>query len=158
MKKKQAKKVVSKKLESKSVPKYISSNNSQAAMIVKIISILEYIGAAFCIFFGLILLFGGQFILGMIPAAELSQIPAALISAALIFIAILMVVVGIFVIFLARALRNHKKWARIVTIIFSAISVLAALLSFPHGIIGLILHGAVIYFLGFDKNVIALFK
>jgi len=154
MKKKPTKKVVSKKSDLKQLPQ----NNNQAATIVKIISVFEFIGAGFCILFGLLLLFGGQFFLAMLPMAEMPQVPAALISSAILILGIIMVVIGILLVFFARALWNYKNWARILFVIFSSLGVLAALLSLPSGILGLILHGAIVYLLGFDKNVMALFK
>jgi len=160
MKKKQTKKVVSKKsVSGKSVTSGKSApvNNNQATIIVKIISVFEFIGAGFCIFFGLLLLFGGQFLLAMLPLADMPQVPAALLGSAIVILAIIMVAIGIITVFLAKALWDHKNWARIVFIIFSSIGVLAALLSLPSGILGLILHGIIVYFLGFNKDVVAVF-
>jgi hypothetical protein len=157
MKKKQTKKVVSKK----SVSKSVLSKDDQATTLVKIISVFEYVGAGFCIFFGLIFVFGGkllQAILQNMPPAELAQVPAAVLGTAIAIMGVIMIVIGIFLVFLARALWAHKNWARIVFIVFSSIGVLAALLSLPSGILGLILHGAIVYFLAFNKDVIALFK
>jgi len=154
MKKKQIKKVVSKKSESKLLP----TNNNQATMVVKIISIFEYVGAGFSILFGLMLLLFRQVFLQMLPLAEMPQIPAILLSSAFIIMAIIMLVAGLFAIFVVRALWNHKNWARIVSLVVSSIGLLFALFSLPQGILGLIIHGAVVYFLGFDKNVVALFK
>jgi hypothetical protein len=160
MKKKQAKKQTQSKLTlRKSDLKTRSGlDKDQATMIVKIISIFEYISAGFGIIFGLILLFGRQFILGMLPIAELPQVPAAVLAAAMTMLAIFLIAFSIFAIFVARALWNHKNWARIVVVVFSSIGVVAGLCSLPSGIFGLILHGSIVYFLGFDKGVRELFK
>jgi hypothetical protein len=161
MKKKQTKKVVSKKSESKSESRYIPSENTQATMIVKIISVYEYIMAG--IIFGLILVFARQFVLKMLPIANIPQVSGpvsveVLIGRAIVLMGVMLIALGIFGIFLARALWNHKNWARIVIIVFSSMGVLSALFSLPSGIFGLIISGGIVYFLGFDKNVIALFK
>lgn len=160
MKKKQTKKTISKKsdLEQSSLKTSQTSKNDSATMIVKIISVFEFIGAGFAILFGLLLLFGSQFFLAMLPLAEISQVPAALIGAAVTLMSILMIIYGIIAIFLARGLWNYKNWARIVFIVFSSLGILAALFSLPSGILGLLLHGLIVYFLGFNKDVVALFK
>jgi hypothetical protein len=69
-----------------------------------------------------------------------------------------MIVFAVLIIFVARALWFYKKWARIVLLILSSMGALVALTSLPSGILGLLIHGSIVYFLGFDKNVIALFK
>jgi predicted branched-subunit amino acid permease len=107
---------------------------------------------------GLILLFGGQLLIGLIPLAELPQFLGAFIGAALVVISILLIAFSIFTIFVARALSNHKNWARILLIVCSVAGALTALLSLPSGVVGLLINGAIVYFLGFDKNVIGLFK
>jgi hypothetical protein len=161
-----AKKKISKKQVMKKAPvtnkpaamKSIAATDDNATSIVKVISIFGYIMAGLGIFVGLILLFGGTFIAGLLPIADIPQIPAALVSAAIVVIAVLMIAVSVFGIFLAKALWNYKNWARIVVIIFSAFGILNGLTALPLGILGILLHGLIIYFLGFDEKVKALFR
>ena len=82
----------------------------------------------------------------------------ALTSAKAITLAILMVIAGVVGIFVSKALWSHKNWARIVIIIFSALGIISSLMRLPSGIIGIIIYGAIIYFLAFDKSVVHLFK
>jgi len=134
------------------------STEDYGPLVVKIISILGYIAAGFCILFGLVMLFGSQFIIGMMPIANIPNLTSAMVGAVITVMAIILIAVGIFGFFLAKGLWEHKNWARIVAIVFSALGVLGGLTSLPRGIVGLVIHGAVIYFLAFDKNVIRLFK
>jgi hypothetical protein len=133
-------------------------DKKQAITVVKIISILGYIGAGLGILSGIILLFGGAFIAGMMPLADIPALTGALIGAAITVLSIVIILFSIFCIFLARALWNHKKWARIVFIVFSVIAILANLFSLPAGVIGVVINGFIVYFLAFDTQVMKLFK
>jgi hypothetical protein len=135
-----------------------TGSNENSVLIVKVISILGYIGAGFGILFGLLLLFGGSFILGMMPFEEISQVFGALAGAIIMLLAVTLLLFSIFWIFISRALWNHKNWARIVFIIFAVIGALNSIFTLPAGILSLILDGAIVYFLGFDENVKNLFK
>lgn len=127
-----------------------------AEVVVKIISILGYIGAGLSILGGIIMLFGGTFVASYFTMGGAQG--AAFVGALAIVMAIVMIAVGIFGIFVARGLWHHKNWARIVIIIFSVLGVISSLFSLPGGIIGLIINGAILYFLAFDKTVVSLFK
>jgi hypothetical protein len=127
-----------------------------AELVVKIISILGYIGAAFSILAGIVMLFGGTFMASLLMSGTNY---AAFVGALAVVIAIIMIVVGVLAIFVSKALWQHKNWARIVVVIFSALGVLSSLVSIMRGgIVGLIIDGAILYFLAFDKTVIHLFK
>jgi len=127
-------------------------DKKSAEVIVKIIAILGYIGAGLAILGGLMVLFFGRG-LGIMYSASM-----ALTSAKAITLAILMVIAGVVGIFVAKALWSRKNWARIVVIIFSALGILSSLMRLPSGIIGIVIYGAIIYFLAFDKTVVHLFK
>jgi hypothetical protein len=129
-----------------------------AELLVKIISVFGYIGAGLGIIASLALIFGGSFMASIMPLADVSMIPAAMLSAVIMVVGIIILLVSIFGIFLARGLWMHKKWARIVAIVFAAIGVLGGLTSLPSGIVGLLLNGAVFYLLGFEKTIVKLFK
>lgn len=146
----------------KAVNKTKSDNGSQngdyATSVVKVISILGYIGAGFGILGGLIFLFGGQFLIAMMPLEQLPDIMGALAGALITVFSILLIAFSIFWIFVSKALWNHKNWARIVYIVFSSIGVVNSLLSMPSGILPLLIDGGIIYFLAFDDNVKKLFR
>jgi hypothetical protein len=133
------------------------SSEDYGPMVVKIISIFGYIAAGFGILVGLIMLFGGQFIVSMMPLANIPDVTAAMLGVIITVVAIIMILVSVFGFFLAKGLWDHKNWARIIAIVFSVIGVLGGLTSLPSGIVGIVLHGAVLYFLAFDSNVKKLF-
>jgi len=81
-----------------------------------------------------------------------------LVSAHAVTMAILMVIAGIVGIFVSKALWAHKNWARIVIIIFSALGIINGLIHLPAGIISIVIQGAILYFLAFEKSVVHLFK
>jgi len=165
MKKKQvSKKVSSAKtavtVQKKSVSQSRLVSDSHAELIVKIISILGYIGAAFGILFGLVLLFGGSFILSMLPLTEMPQFVGPLASALIIVLSIVLLIFSVFWIFVAKSLWHHQNWARIIVIIFAALGALQSLVTIlsGSGIVSLLIDGAIIYFLGFDETVKGLFR
>jgi hypothetical protein len=106
------------------------------------------------------MIFGGSFIVRMIPAAAFSKIPisGALLMVIFKIMGIVGLVVSIFGIFVSKGLWNHKNWARIVVLVFASLGVIDGVTSLPQGIIGLLLNGAVIYLLGFDDTIKGLFK
>ena len=126
-----------------------------AEVVVKIISILGYIGAGLGIIAGIAMLFGGTFLASYFMGRTDRT---AFVGALAIVAAVVIIILGIFAIFVSRALWNHKNWARIVVIIFAALGAVSSLLALPSGIIGLLIDGAILYFLGFEKTVVSLFK
>jgi hypothetical protein len=124
-----------------------------AELTVKIIAILGYIGSGLAILGGLMVVFFGRGLGIMYPTSM------KLVSAHAVTMAILMVVAGIVGIFVSKALWAHKNWARIVIIIFSALGAISSLISIMRGgIVGLIINGAILYFLAFEKSIVHLFK
>jgi hypothetical protein len=133
-------------------------DKKHAELIVKIIAVGGYIGAGLGVIAGLALLFGGSFIAGLMPMADIPSFAGALVGAVAVVMAIICIAFSVFVFIVSKNIWNHKNWARIAVIILAALGGLSALFHLPSGIIGLILDGAVVYFLGFDKTVIKLFK
>ena len=128
-------------------------NKKSAELVVKIIAILGYIGAGLAILGGLMVLLFGRGLGIMYPAGM------ALVGAKAVIYAILMVIAGVVGIFVSKALWHHKNWARIVVVILSALGVLSSLVSIMRGgIVGLIINGAILYFLAFDKTIVGLFS
>jgi hypothetical protein len=136
----------------------VHKDNDYATLIVKIISIFGYIGAGFGILGGIILLFGGQFLMSLLPLEQMPEIVSSLAGAFIIFLAVFAIAFCIFWIFVSRALWNYKNWARIVFLVFAALGAINSLTSLPLGLVSLLIDGAIVYFLGFDKTVIELFK
>jgi len=128
-----------------------------AQVIVKVISILGYIGAVLGFIAGIVMLFGGTFIAGMMPLGANSA-AGALVGALAVVMAIIIIAVSIFAFIVAMNLWKYVNWARIAMIVISALIVLESLITLPAGILGLIINGAILYFVAFNKDVVALFK
>ncbi|MGV8172090.1 MAG: hypothetical protein ACP5OA_05345 [Candidatus Woesearchaeota archaeon] len=94
----------------------------------------------------------------MLPIEYIPPIIGTLAEAFLIVLAVMLIAFSIFWIFVSRALWNHKNWARIVFIVFSAIGAANGLLALPTGLLSLLIDGAIVYFLGFDDTVKRLFE
>jgi hypothetical protein len=147
-------KTVSKKFSSKD----LVSHNYQAALIVKIIAIFGYVSAASVVILGALLLFKDPSIIGMLPMAELYKTLGVVADTFIRVFAIMMIIFSAFWVLLSRSLWMYKNWARIVFIVFAAIGVVNSIFTLPSGIISLLANGVIIYFLTFDKSVVALFK
>jgi hypothetical protein len=118
-----------------------------AKLIVKILAILSFIGAATMLIGGLMMMFGGSFLAAFIPLGVLSGALGFLAAAA----GIVLVALGVLELFVGLGLWKFKNWARIVSIVFAVIG----LAGWPSGTI----FGAVIiYLLAFNKDIKALFK
>jgi hypothetical protein len=132
---------------------------SSAETWVKVICILGYIGSGFAILGGILMFFGGTILSALVPLMPLNgeQISGALFGAALIIVAIVTILLGLFGLFVYLNLWKHKNWARIILIIFSVIGAVSALFSLPGGIIGLVIWGGIFYLLALNKDVKDLF-
>jgi uncharacterized membrane protein (DUF2068 family) len=127
---------------------------------VKIISVLGYIGAVFLALFGLLFLVAS----GSMGALA-AQIPVlATLGAGLFVVAgLVMIAFGVLSFFVARGLWKGSNWARIVTIIFSALGVLFAVIGmFKTGVtsnlFSFIVNGVIGYYLLFSRNVKKAFR
>lgn len=127
--------------------------------LVKILAIFGYIGSGMTILGGLLLLFGGflfSTILSLIiPASVLNVFNFTVFS-------ILVIAFGVLGIFIERGLWKGKNWARILTIVFGSIGIIVSLISIATGnfmnLINLIVEGAIVGYLLFNKKVKEAFK
>jgi hypothetical protein len=109
---------------------------------VTIIAVLDFIGAAGLLILGLLAFAGGSLLAGFFNAAATANgttgaAPAAGWMAGLgIFLGAIFLAVAIFVIFVAIGLLKLKNWARITTIVFSALGLLSNLNGFRGGMAG----------------------
>ena len=120
-----------------------------AKLIVKILAILSWIGAAFGVIGGIVMMFGGSLIgaLGLIPSGFLGLFAGAVI----VILGVILIALGILAFFIGRGLWKFKNWARITLIVLEVLG----LFNWPTGtIFGVI----VIYLLAFNKSITALFK
>lgn len=136
-------------------------NKSTAELWVKIIAILGFIGAAFGVMGGLMMLFGGSFITTLVPTLNQSLEAiggAAVLTIVFVISGIIAIVFSIFGFFVSLGLWKFKNWARIVTIIFATLGIISGLTSLPSGLISIVIEGGILYLLAFNKDVIKLFK
>jgi len=126
---------------------------------VKILSILGYIGAVLMLILGLGLIFGSAAM-----ATVLAQIPALAAIGAGLFVGVGIVVILLAVLefFIARGLWKGQNWARIITLVFSALGIISSLLSIMaapgSSITNIVIYGVIVWYLGFKDNVKAFFK
>ena len=117
-----------------------------AETVVKVFSVLYFLGAAFGILVGLGFLLGGG-LLGFGLGAVLGGFFGGLLAV----LGVVLIVYGVLDLFVGWGLWKHKNWARITAIVLGVLG----LISFPIGTIFGIL---VIYFFGFNEDVKGLFK
>lgn len=127
---------------------------------VKVIGVLEYIGAGLCVLAALIFFIGANFMEAYLGAD--TAIYGALGSAVFIVLGVLMLGFAILSFFIARGLFKIQKWARIIVIVFSCLGVLFGFLSIfgesiGQGIFNIIVNGLIGGYLLFSKEVQAAF-
>ncbi len=127
-----------------------------AKIIVKVYSVFSWIAGIAYILMGLALMLLNKGISFGFNGFNVSQ-------TLFIAIGIILVALGAFVILLAINLWKFKNWARITNVVFICIGLLFLLLSLITGInastvVSIIINGVFLYFLAFNKTVIALFK
>ncbi|MFA6072947.1 MAG: hypothetical protein WC758_02460 [Candidatus Woesearchaeota archaeon] len=120
---------------------------------VKVIAILEYIGAGLSALFGLALIFGAGAVVSMFGEGF-----GALGSALLIGAGIFMIGIAVLAFFIARGLWHAKNWARILLIVLSCLGVLMTLISLfsgeiVQGLLGIIVNGVIGGYLLFSNEV-----
>lgn len=121
---------------------------------VKIIAVLNYIGAVFLLIAGIAFIFGAGAM-----ASVLAVIPflASIGASFFIVIAIIMIALAVLSFFIGRGLWKGQNWARIVSIVFAIIGVLSGLISLIQGsfgsIVSLIIEGVIGGYLLFSKDV-----
>jgi hypothetical protein len=126
-----------------------------AKTIVKVLSILTYIGGSFFILGGLIMIFMRNLMASMMPRMMMGystiNVPAWTLVYAFSIMGAILLALGIFKIFVAFGLWNFKKWSRMAELVLAVLS----LVMFPFGTVYGIL---VLYLLGFNNTIIKLFR
>jgi hypothetical protein len=102
----------------------VRKKDKKMPKLVKVISVLYYIGAALGLIFG-ILFIAGAGIIDLI----LEQMPeiAALGAGVFVLIGILLIVLSVVDFFVARGLWHGRNWARIVVMVFCVLGILTGL-------------------------------
>ena len=109
------------------------SATSRIPTLVKVISVLYYIGAILLAISGILMVFGSSALVGLF-----STVPdlAAVGTAIFIVLGIILIVFAVVGFFIGRGLWKRRKWARIVAIILAIIGLVFALLGVVSGQIG----------------------
>lgn len=135
---------------------------------VKIISVLQFIGVGLVWISALMMLIGGIILLSSGPAALLNQgVPIQYLpflsagGVVFIVISVVFVGIGIFFFFVARGLWRLKNWARILTIVLQALSIIYYLYTIiigAGGYFSLIVSAVIVAYLLFSKKVNEAFR
>lgn len=124
--------------------------------LVKVISVLNYINAAFFAIAAIVLLAYG--ISGKKIFIE------GVTSAAMIVAGVIFIVLGVFAFYIARGLWKGQNWARIVEIVLGIIGVVAGVsgifqqVNVVSNIIGIVINGLIAGYLAFNRDVKRVFS
>jgi|SRR3989344_5716486 len=123
---------------------------------IKILSILFYISGFVELIFGLLLFSGIKNVLNNTVSFT------SLISGFITLFGVILLIFGLISIILATGLWKGKNWARIVTLIFTILSIIGILSSILQGkfsnLISLTIEILIVYYLLFNKDVKTFFK
>lgn len=127
--------------------------------LVKVISVLFYIGAVLLLIFGLLSLVGAG---AMGSVASAIPILTILGSGLFVVLGIILIALAVLYFFIGRGLWKGQSWARIVAIILSIIGVVMAIWGMVQGsiasnVVGLIVNALIGGYLLFSSNVKAAF-
>ena len=128
---------------------------------ITVLGVLGYIGAVLTLLAGLAMLFGSAIVSQLINEYRLSgnlEKTFIIPESPTLFIILGIILIGLAILdyFIAKGLLDGKNWARIITIVFSALSVLSSL--YPFSKVNLAIGAAIIWYLGFYKPAVNYFK
>jgi hypothetical protein len=109
---------------------------------VTVIAVLDFIGAGFCVIAALLMFMGGSILAGIFSAAATANgvtgtAPAAGFMASIGIIAgVIILFFAVFAVLVAMGLLKLKNWARVTTIVLSALGLLSSLARFARGFAG----------------------
>ncbi len=151
-KKKPVKIIKTSKIEKVSNSK-LPAVSSNRPLGVKIIAIIEYILAALCLLVALRL---------FSILSYLQQLPLEFQAISALAFGILSLILAIVFFVIAFYLWKMKNWARVAHLVFYAFLFVAALVSLISGLIlsliDVLVWGLILWYLGFNKDVIGVFK
>ena len=127
-----------------------------AQLVVRIIAILGMVFSVIGAIVGILMMF-----VSPLAGAWMNRMGygfGALVGGALIVVGLVALLFSIFGFIVGLHLYRFKEWARIVAIVLASLGILNGLITLPFGLIGIVLHGVVLYFLGFNEDVKKLFK
>ena len=111
--------------------KSLSRKPKEIPGLIKAISIIDYVYGIMLIIGAAFLFLGGTILasIGALRNLFPEQIIGGLVGAALVFAAIFLLALGVLYIYLGKAIKEYKFWAKVVQIILS----IMGLFSFPIG-------------------------
>lgn len=132
---------------------------NDTVLIVKIIAILGMIASIIGSIMGLLVMFVSPIATGVVSRIDFSHsVFVGFVGGALISIGIISILFSIFAFIVCMSLFRFREWARIAAIIFAGFGIFSSLMALQFGIIGLVIHGGVLYLLAFNNDVKKLFK
>ena len=124
---------------------------------VKIIAILNYIGAVFGVIFGILFIAGAGFVSTILESSNALASISEIAGAVIIVLGIVFIAFGVLEFFIGRGLWKAQNWARVLSIIFAVLGLLMSLIAIFVGefmsILWLIIYGAIGWYLWFSKEV-----
>lgn len=137
----------------------VKSMPSERPIGVSILAILGYIGAACTLLMGLAMIFFSAALASLVTNLPGFETAFGIIGAALfIVLGIIFLPLAVLDYFIARGLWNGKNWARILLLIFAGLGVLQGIIGLPRGLVGLVIDAFIVWYIGFNKPVVAYFK
>ena len=127
---------------------------------VKILAVLDYIGAVLLLLLGIGMIFGAGSIGEIFKSIPLI---GTWLSGFIIVLAIILIAFAVLSFFMGRGLWKGQNWARILTIIFAILGVISAVMGMVNGnitgnIVSLIIEGVIGGYLLFSKSVKSAFS
>lgn len=127
---------------------------------VKVLAVLQYIGAVVSFLFGLFFIFGATTMISVMTS--MMSVPGEMVKGVFVFLGVLFVGIAVLYFFMAKGLWKGKNWARITSIVFCCLGVLSALLSLIIGnfvaLLSLAINGFFAGYLLFNKEVKTAFE
>lgn len=126
---------------------------------VTILAVLGYIGAVATLLVGLVLIFFSAALASMLTNIPSFETAFGVIGAALfIVLGIIFLPLAVLDYFIARGLWRGQNWARILLLIFAGLGVLQGIIALPMSILSLAIDALIVWYIGFNKPVVAYFK
>jgi hypothetical protein len=135
----------------KSAPARISNISRGIPNGVNAISWLYKIVAIVYVVSGVLALFGASFVSSLVSMAlEEAGLASAIAGAAVAMVGLMLIVLGAVAYLIGKGIREKKGWARVLALIISVIKFIGSL--FVFGVLGIIVHGLIVWYLGFNEE------
>ena len=124
---------------------------------ITILGILAYLGAAFTLLGGILMIVGSALVRPIIENIAPEYLGWASVgSIGVVMLGIVFLACAVLNYFIAKGLMNGQNWARILVLVLSVLSLLSSL--WPIDIVGILITGLIIWYVGFNKEAVKYFK